>query len=164
MNIFKVNPIIIMVVIGLLQNIAMLQARPFFTQSPDMILPAYDNKISEIAYAVMCDDQYDLTLRFVDTPICMYTPLSYQATLQDSCVKTYFLPRTRLVNATMQKFYRELEQNLQALGIVFAVQEIADAQYGMRMSFTIPQDCKYDLKKIVNRDDKNVRFIFQTKI
>ena len=164
MNRFKLNPVVVMVIVGALHSVATTQAISFTRYYPELVMAGYTNKIAAISYDKQSDEEQALSFLFTQMPICMYTPFNYQDALPDSLVRTYFLPRTQLVDKNMQRFYKDVERNLEGLGIGLVVQDIADQVAGVRIHFTIAPDSQYDIKKVLNKNTKNIQFIFYKKI
>lgn len=130
---------------------------------PDAVMPGYKNKISHVAYGVGSYSQHAVTFAFEETPICMYTPLSYQDML-NSEKKTYFLPKTVAVGNQIRYFYHDLTQLLHELGIRLDIHEVTDIHYGLQMTFTMPSEKKYEIVKIVDSEKKLIHFNFVQKI
>ena len=159
MNIFKVNLTVVMIVVAMIQTVMMTHAA-----MPSSTIAAYNNKISHISYSLGSDDQHAITFLCQNNPICMYTPLTYEDSFEKSLTKTYFLPRTKSLNSGMQKYYHELRENLQEIGIDLDIHEIEDDNYGLSMSFTMQSDDTYDIVKVIDSDKKTVRFDIVAKI
>ncbi len=157
MKIFITNTWLTFLAIGISQ--AMI-----FSNEPSRYMAAYDNKISQISYSLGSDDQHAITFLCQQSPICMYTPLTYEQSSADSLTKTYFLPRMKNSNSKMNKFYHDLELNLKKIGIDLKVDEIEDVNYGLQMSFTTKAEDAYDIIKVIDADKKTVRFDIVAKI
>ena len=154
---FIINMFIVMIFLGFLECFA--HARD---AKPSNNLVAYHNKISNILYVQ--DDSAAIIVQSQFDPICIYTPLTYEETGDESLQKTYFLPRTRYAHLHSHAMSEQLQHLLDSLGIHLRMQEVVGKNYGLQMIFTMPSDDAYEITKVVDTDKKMVRFDFVKKI
>lgn len=133
----------------------MLVAR---SAEPVTTLAAYNNKISKILHSVGSHDKHAITFVCQKDPICIYTPLSFQDINKRSVTKTYFLPRTECTDSQLRFFYQDLRHAFAGLGVDLQISELKNANYGLRVSFSMQSDHLYDIAKVVNAQSNTVSF------
>ncbi len=165
MKIFKINAIMV-VLFSCIVTSFVVARDPYLSST----MAAYNNKISQISYSVGSHDQHAITFLCQKNPICMYTPLRFEDIDSNSLTKTYFLPCTQCEKSHMQKFYKDLHTSFQELGINLTISDMEDLNYGVRkhhgvrLSFTMEPDHRYDISKVIDSDKKTVSFNLSPKI
>lgn len=145
----------------------------FYGNDPLTTLPAYKNQVAQILCSVGSDDQLAVTFICDQSPICMYTPLSYADIDTKSVTKTYYLPSVSCTRGQLDYCSQYLHDSFKKVGVDVKIEEIKNfdrtfnflaKNYGLRVSFTMQPGVSYDIAKVVDVEKKLVSFNFIGKI
>jgi len=124
---------------------------------PGKYVAGYFNMVTKLSYSAESNNNHVITLQCDSLPIAYYSPESYDSFSNPNSVQSYFLPYTQSMDLEFDGFYKEMQDRLKLLGILFNIDKLSGKFSGLRINFTT-DSLLYDVTKYIDEDCNTVRF------